>query len=168
MHPSCLYLAYRVSDYRGDKKILSTTEARMFLIEDKVRLGIRDNVTLIIGENDELRKYDADGVCGSNNEGAVIVINRSDLTRFAIAHEMRHYHLERCLQRFSTIQEATRSIEDLHSIVERETAEILSKSATTALWHLVKLTPSIYLNLDRHYLGEIRANAYAKSTLKQR
>ena len=67
-------------------------EAYQILEEEKDKLGIKSPIDLRIYENNELREFGSQGYSGklSKKDGFAIGINRKDLNRIVLRHELYH------------------------------------------------------------------------------
>ena len=127
-------------------------EAYQVLEEEKTELGINSKVGIQISEDDELkRRTHIQAIARHNNEGPVIITNRSDLTRILIRHEL--YHIARDGGR----DEAGNTLEESIYILEREVRNLPSR-------------PLFALMVDwrqwKQAYSEFRADVYALAGLR--
>lgn len=76
--------------------IKTQQEAYQILGEEKNKLGMRDSIDLRIYENNELREFGVQGYAGklSKENSLIIGVNRRDLSRILLRHELYHLHKE--------------------------------------------------------------------------
>ena len=99
--------------HRNQPKITSLEEAYKVLEEEKEKLEIQDNISLVVDEDNKLRKYRVGATCRKNDYGTVIIANKLDLKRILLRHEIYHHFQKACnLKGGANIEEAIRLFEE--------------------------------------------------------
>jgi len=128
--------------YALSPKINSIEKARKIFEQEKIKLGIEQNVGLYVSFNNKLREVkDLRGISVKNNNDYFIYINKCDLKKNILQHEL--YHVKK--------KEGFKGNTEIHTIDE------VVKEVSQAKWKLP---------LKGMFISESRANIYALTGLK--
>lgn len=128
-----------------NESVLSLSEAVSVIDKEKRKLGIESKIILQIATYDELLPA-AYAHCLSYGEGGnIIVVNKSQLKKTTLKHEMSHAKRECTLKGGKTLEETLRIIQQSRRKSPRMPAIVLP------------FLPSTWLNL----IEEARADTYA-------
>ena len=135
---SYTYIIHGVALYihRNQPTITSLAEGNQVIEEERKKFGIESKISLQVSQENKLGKYDAYGLCHSNRDGIVLIINRSDLKRGVIKHEMHHAYQNGCKE------QAGEDIEESIRIHEQSLRRKQIKPMMHILWEEWKNTYS--------------------------